>query len=123
MKRCPTCNKTFTDQTLSFCIDDGTPLIEDNSSNRGNNPADWKAAYQPPGSYVPPGGNSKRKVWPWVLGIVGVLVIGVVGISIAAALWLPRLLRNSAGQNHEASNIKPDDIKPSVNDNTKTDRN
>ena len=24
MKRCPTCNKTFTDQNLSFCIEDGT---------------------------------------------------------------------------------------------------
>src|SRR5258705_1383925 len=123
MKRCPTCNKTFTDQTLSFCIDDGTPLIpvslEDNSSNRSNN----QAGYQPPGSYVPPGGNSKRRVWPWVLGIAGVLVIGVVGISIAAALWLPRLLRNSAGQNHEASNIKRDDIKPNVNGNANTNQN
>src|SRR5436190_1756763 len=26
MKRCPTCNKTFTDPSLSYCIDDGTPL-------------------------------------------------------------------------------------------------
>ena len=127
MKRCPTCNKTFTDQTLSFCIDDGTPLIpvslEDNSSNRSDDRADWKAAYQPPGSYVPPGGNSKRRVWPWVLGIVGVLVIGVVGLSIAAALWLPGLLRNSAGQNHEASNTRPDDIKPNVNGNPSTNQN
>src|SRR5258705_9112593 len=109
MKRCPTCNKTFTDQTLSFCIDDGTPLIpvllEDNSSNPSNN----QAGYQPPGSYVPPGGNSKRRVWPCVLGIVGVLVIVVVGMSSAPALWLPGLFRNSAGPNHEVSNIKPDD--------------
>ena len=127
IKRCPTCNKTFTDQTLSFCIDDGTPLIpvslEDNSSNLSDDRAEWKAAYQPPGSYVPPGGNSKRRVWSWVLGIVGVLVIGVVGLSIAAALWLPGLLRNSAGQNHEASNTRPDDIKPNVNGNPSTNQN
>src|SRR5258705_2500332 len=127
MKRCPTCNKTFTDKTLSFCIDDGTPLIsvslEDNSSNRSDDRADLKAAYQPPGSYVPPGGNSKRRVWPWVLGIVSVLVIGVVGLSIAAALWLPGLLRNSSGQNHEAGNTKPDVIKPNVNANTNTNQN
>src|SRR5260370_630394 len=69
MKRCPTCNKTFTDQNLSFCTDDGTPLItltpEDQrakitSSNRSKDSAapsydasDWKApSYQPPSGYV-----------------------------------------------------------------------
>ena len=29
MKRCPTCNRTFADDTLSFCLDDGTPLVRD----------------------------------------------------------------------------------------------
>ena len=27
MKRCRTCNRTYTDPNLSYCIDDGTPLI------------------------------------------------------------------------------------------------
>ena len=27
MKRCPTCNREFTDPTLSFCIDDGATLV------------------------------------------------------------------------------------------------
>ncbi len=27
MNRCPTCNRIFTDQSLGFCIDDGTPLV------------------------------------------------------------------------------------------------
>ena len=27
MKRCPTCNRTFTDDALSFCLDDGAPLL------------------------------------------------------------------------------------------------
>src|SRR5262245_2003043 len=27
MKACPKCNSTFTDETLSFCLTDGTPLI------------------------------------------------------------------------------------------------
>lgn len=27
MKRCPTCKQTFTEDHLSFCIDDGTPLV------------------------------------------------------------------------------------------------
>ena len=29
MKRCPTCKRTFDDETLSFCLDDGTPLVLD----------------------------------------------------------------------------------------------
>jgi hypothetical protein len=27
VKRCPNCNRTFNDDTLSFCLDDGTPLV------------------------------------------------------------------------------------------------
>jgi Domain of unknown function (DUF4440) len=33
MKRCPTCNKTFDDSTLSFCLDDGTPLVVETPSS------------------------------------------------------------------------------------------
>src|SRR6266704_3624987 len=29
MKRCPTCNKTFDEDWLSFCTEDGTTLIEE----------------------------------------------------------------------------------------------
>ena len=67
MKRCSTCNRTYTDPNLSFCIDDGTPLTTVDAADaatvvtpRGNE-NDWNAvAYQPPGPYVPPGGEVKR---------------------------------------------------------------
>ena len=29
MKRCPTCNRTYTDPSLNFCLEDGTPLTTD----------------------------------------------------------------------------------------------
>ena len=29
MKRCPTCNRTYADLSLNFCLDDGTPLTTD----------------------------------------------------------------------------------------------
>jgi len=29
MKRCPTCNRTYTDLSLNFCLEDGTPLASD----------------------------------------------------------------------------------------------
>ena len=29
MKRCPTCNRTYTDSSLNYCLEDGTPLTAD----------------------------------------------------------------------------------------------
>lgn len=29
MKRCPSCNRTYTDVSLNFCLEDGSPLIAD----------------------------------------------------------------------------------------------
>jgi Domain of unknown function (DUF4440) len=104
MKRCATCNRTFTDPSLSFCIDDGTPLTpvasEEESTvvsprtteNAGDN---WSTpAYRPPGSYVPPGtGVRRRRAWPWILGLVGAFVLGIIAIGIAAAILAPRFMR------------------------------
>lgn len=33
MKVCPKCHSTFTDETLSFCLTDGTPLVHQNLSS------------------------------------------------------------------------------------------
>ena len=33
MKRCPTCNRTYTDLSLNFCLEDGTPLATDPDLN------------------------------------------------------------------------------------------
>jgi hypothetical protein len=35
MKRCPSCSRTFTDQSLNFCLEDGTPLINDSALDPG----------------------------------------------------------------------------------------
>src|SRR6185369_7988065 len=32
MKRCPTCNRTYADLSLNFCLDDGTPLTSDDAT-------------------------------------------------------------------------------------------
>lgn len=110
MKRCPTCNRTYTDPTLSFCIDDGTPLapVTDNeetvvrpsASGRGtdtqeNINSNWTTpAYVPPGTNIPGGEKKKRRVWPWVLGIFGVALVALVGMGVVAALVIPNLLRS-----------------------------
>src|SRR5918992_762415 len=98
MKRCSTCSRTYTDPSLSFCIDDGTPLTvvdpQDESTvvspRGGGADTNWdETAYRPPAGYVPPGTRArKRRVWPWVLGIGGAFVLGMVAISIAAMILL-----------------------------------
>src|ERR671938_1822673 len=37
MKRCPTCNRTYSDPSLNFCLEDGTPLTTDAPSSRDPN--------------------------------------------------------------------------------------
>lgn len=108
MKRCSTCNRTYTDPNLSFCIDDGTPLTavatDDETTvvkPRGNEDDEWNAvAYQPPSPpspsspYAPPGAQAakpRRRVWPWVVGIGGAFVLGLLAISVAALIMVPRI--------------------------------
>jgi hypothetical protein len=102
MKRCSTCNRTYDDPNLSFCIDDGTPLISVEADDdttvvrpRNTEDNDWNTqAYQPPGTYVPPGTDPKRRrAWPWVVGIVGAFVLGILALSLAAAILIPRMVR------------------------------
>jgi hypothetical protein len=110
MKRCPTCQKTYTDQNLSYCIEDGTPLVpiavdEDTTvvSRKAAAPAndqdDWNAvAYRPPSAYIPLQ-TKRRRAWPWVVGILALLVLAVVGLAIAAVLYAPSLVRRTANSN------------------------
>src|ERR1041385_1674285 len=102
MKRCSTCNRTYDDPNLSFCIDDGTPLTPVSSEDdttvvrpRTTEDNDWNTqAYQPPSSYTPPGVEPKRRrALPWIVGIVGAFVLGILALAIAAALLIPRMMR------------------------------
>jgi hypothetical protein len=99
MKRCSTCNKTFTDQKLSYCLDDGTPLVEvvdDDESTQVGSDSSWNPpAYQPP-TYVPPGGKvNQTRPWPWLAVVIGFLLIMMVGFTVAAFVYLPRLKKQA----------------------------
>lgn len=121
MKRCTTCNRTFTDPNLRFCIDDGTPLTdvepepEDATTvvSPRNQDDSWNAvAYQPPRSYVPPVTERKRRrAWPWLVGIAGAFILGILVIGIAAAMLAPRIARRIE---HAPSNVN----RPAENSNT-----
>ena len=119
MKRCPTCKRLFSETNLSFCTDDGTPLAEvedaneetvvNTSASNSGEPARPAAmgggtppAYQPP-SYTPMGQPARRRVWPWVVGILALVLILVVGLGIAAAVFVPSMLRAAANENSKSS--------------------
>jgi hypothetical protein len=99
MKRCSTCNRTYTDPNLSFCIDDGTPLTVVDPQDEATvvSPRADEADYRPPSAYVPTV-TRKRRVWPWVVGILGAFILGIVAISIAAAILVPRWIRSAQNE-------------------------
>jgi len=118
MKRCPTCNRNYTEQNLSYCIEDGTPLMpiapDDEStvvspkepgSGSSSDQQNWSAApYRAPSaSYVPPGGEQQRRVWPWVVGILAFVLVAFAGLGVSAWFLLPQLARNQSNRNDNFS--------------------
>lgn len=105
MKRCPSCNRNYTDETLLYCLEDGTPLVADQTTaptlmmpaeppptiaydtgrvTTPTVPPAWTTTTPPP---TAPPQQQKRKVWPWVLGVLVVLLIFGGGL-IAAVFWM-----------------------------------
>jgi len=61
MKTCPTCNRTYTDASLNFCLEDGTPLassqapgLDPNATIRYTDPRDTKPPVPPERPVEPP---------------------------------------------------------------------
>ena len=129
MKRCSTCNRTYTDPNLSFCVDDGTPLtpVEPQDESTVVTPRDtgansnWnEAAYRPPATYVPPPAR-RRRVWPWVLGIGGAFVLGIIAITVAAVMLIPRMQRS--GRNDQTVVVEPRNTNTAENSNANENAN
>ena len=151
MKHCPTCKRAFDDDTLSFCLEDGTPLVADvgarpdsqetlvsprspamGSESAGALPP-TQAYSQLPGKstvsaspYQPPAAP-KRKTWPWVIGILAILSILVV--AIVAAFTVPGFLHASKNDNRPqpspsrpVTSVSPNpDVSPTSTDDVPTD--
>jgi Domain of unknown function (DUF4440) len=149
VKRCPTCNKSFTDPNLSFCIDDGTPLVKadapaydpeatlvspspsvnESSSEvtqtygQGEAPSDWKGpVYQPPGSFVRQPQTRKPRVWPWIVGIL-VLLLVVGGIGIGAVIFITIMRPAQRENENPSSNSNPERNDGNRNSNANTNGN
>ena len=127
MKRCPQCNRTYTDDALSFCLDDGSPLVSESappSFDPGATiqyPQSRETAPQPtiaygPGQTPPPSSTpppawspmppmvpQKRSVWPWILGIGAVLVFMGIGVVILIVALSISNNNNNANSNSNAN--------------------
>lgn len=100
MKVCPTCQQTYTDESLNFCLNDGTVLIKKDAPSTPqetvfmnqavptaptNQPFHQTNAPQPNwGAQAAAPPKPKSKTWLWVLGIFGAIIVlcggGFVGL-------------------------------------------
>ncbi|OLE53589.1 MAG: hypothetical protein AUG51_12025 [Acidobacteria bacterium 13_1_20CM_3_53_8] len=112
MKRCPNCNRTYTDDALSFCLDDGSPLVNAESDPNATlvypPPRDTSPQPPPPPSYnaqpppsqnqygappppswgptPPPAPARKKSALPWIIGGLVVGVVFIIGAIVVLAL-------------------------------------
>jgi hypothetical protein len=58
MKRCPSCNRTFEEDWLAFCTQDGTTLIDESPAKKDEPPPTiMSPAPPPPSGWQPPSGD------------------------------------------------------------------
>ena len=136
MKRCPQCNRTYTDDALSFCLDDGSPLVSASAPSSFDpsatvqfpqsretepqptiayGPGQMPPSATPPPQWspMPPMTPPKRSVWPWILGIGAVLVFMGIG-----AIILIIALASMSGDNNNNANANLN-----INANARANRN
>ncbi|MDH3529040.1 MAG: hypothetical protein OEQ28_05715 [Acidobacteriota bacterium] len=97
MKRCPKCNSTYSDETLSFCLSDGVALLEvDEQETEEFSTADRgemrieipkeTVAFQTPAPVTSVEPAKKRGVGAFLLGILAAMfllvLVGVGGVAI-----------------------------------------
>lgn len=126
MKQCPSCRTTYTDDTLSFCLADGTPLAEMAEEvtfvrSSRNDPMRVEIPQAAPTAFIPvqtvlhavpeKGSNTMKIVL--VVGLLGGMIVLAVG-GAAALIYFNKDARvaepttNSKGTATPNSTVKPD---------------
>lgn len=140
MKRCPQCNRNYEDDALSFCLDDGSPLVSASAPSSFDpsatvqypQPRDTAppptVAFQPgqppppipppAWSPMPPPQTRKRSVWPWLIGIGAVLVF--MGIGVVILIFAVASVTNTNNNNRAAVNTNNNNRAANRNSNENT---
>jgi hypothetical protein len=142
MKRCPTCKRGFADDSLTYCLDDGTPLVSESpppemeetivtpsaGASRELPPTQYgqlpgkatvsgnASQFQIPSMPSYSAGPQKRRVWPWIVAGLAMLLLFIIVIGLVIAI--PKMVGNSRNQNRvalrETPSVSPSDFsKPS----------
>jgi hypothetical protein len=96
MNRCPRCNRTYADNALNFCLEDGTPLVADAAPQFAGRPT----LQAPPGVQtwlpMPPAPPRKKSnaLW-WILG--GAAAIAIVGVVVTILIIIANNDSSSQG--------------------------
>jgi hypothetical protein len=167
MKRCPTCNRTYTDDALSFCLDDGAVLLsaaappaapanfDPNATiaypaarDTGATPSQPYSTNAPPQQVVPtpqptaqpmpppmpppawgamphaaPPVRKKSSPLPWILGIVGVLLVLGIGAIVMLSIAGGSNSNNSNNNNRSANNSNNTNNSNNSNNSNKANAN
>jgi hypothetical protein len=105
MKVCPRCQKTYTDENLNFCLEDGSVLTQASAAappateqvlinqtrmapppNQSGAQAGWGSA--PQQFSMQPPAKKGSKTWVWVVGILGLLVLVCGGGLVGFFAWV-----------------------------------
>lgn len=111
MKQCPRCYRLYEDDSLRFCLDDGTSLVSkppvENPQTRGrvNSPQSNNAARTEvlPGSRLTASDRQSLNLLPWFIAAAAVLLVLVMGIGLVVTLITSRK-SNTSGVNSSGSN-------------------
>jgi Tol biopolymer transport system component len=94
MKRCPECRRDYTDETLNFCLDDGTVLVDGPASLGDQDTAVMDAPSTGSRSYpelptrkyeageVHPSAASAKRRFLWAAAVGGLIILAAVGYGI-----------------------------------------
>ncbi len=80
MKQCPHCSKTYTDDSLNFCLEDGSPLVPTTVATTTAAATAPEIPSQATVVMERPAPRRKSRAWIWILGIL--VVVGVVAVSV-----------------------------------------
>lgn len=107
MKRCPTCNRSYADDTFAFCLQDGSRLVPD------YDPEATIVAQPRPPSPAPRASNNRRAYQFTILLLL--LLLGSVGIGYVALSGTKERLEVEATPSPEASRADPLSLLPNQN--------
>jgi hypothetical protein len=122
MKICPRCQKTYTDDNLNFCLDDGTVLTQaggampetvlinqprptDPHTGFGTPPPTQAAWNTTPQHAAQP--KKSSKAWIWVVGILAVLVLICGGGFVAFFAYIASISNSNTNSSGRNGNLRP----------------